>query len=69
MAQEKSRYSDAELEEFKALINQKLIDALKVLHIDKKLRKRLSKNAKINILNNFTTKQFILDHVKVYQIA
>jgi RNA polymerase-binding transcription factor DksA len=27
MAQEKSRYSDAELEEFKALINQKLIDA------------------------------------------
>ena len=30
MAQEKSRYSDVELEEFKALINQKLIDA----HID-----------------------------------
>ena len=27
MAQEKSRYSDVELEEFKALINQKLIDA------------------------------------------
>jgi RNA polymerase-binding transcription factor DksA len=27
MAQEKSRYSDPELEEFKALINQKLIDA------------------------------------------
>ena len=49
--------------------NQKLIDALKVLQIDKKLRRRLSKNAKINILNNFTTKQFILDHVKVYQIA
>ncbi len=27
MAQEKSRFSDVELEEFKALINQKLIDA------------------------------------------
>lgn len=27
MAHEKSRYSDVELEEFKALINQKLIDA------------------------------------------
>ena len=27
MAQEKSRYSDSDLEEFKALINQKLVDA------------------------------------------
>jgi glycosyltransferase involved in cell wall biosynthesis len=47
--------------------SQQLIAALRLLENNDNLRNRLSKAAKINILKKFSTKKFIIAHLRVYQ--
>jgi glycosyltransferase involved in cell wall biosynthesis len=47
--------------------SHQLIAALRLLANNQNLRNRLSKAARTNILKKFSTKKFIIAHLRVYQ--